>query len=108
MNTVRQLVANFFGEFVVDQLVGVFEEVFQLFPVDGIEIFERDPVIASNIRRGEDAFTFNQLSKLLRRAFERQLGRILRVQPRNCKHLLANAEQQIVSPLNAFSCMRQR
>jgi HSP20 family protein len=40
-----------------------------------LEIFQRDPVIAGDVRRGNDALTLDQFGKFFRRAFERELVR---------------------------------
>src|SRR5258705_6147113 len=105
---VRQLFAHLRRQLVVDELVGVFQKLLQFELGESVEILERDPVVTSNVRSRNYAFVLDQFRKLLRGAFERQLSGILCIQPSNSKHFLADAEEQIIAPLNTLRDVRQR
>src|SRR5258705_7750364 len=105
---VRELFAHLRRQLIVDELVGVFQKVLQFALGDSVEILERDPVVTSHVRSRNYTFVLYQFRKLLWSAFERQLGGILCIQPSNGKHFLADAEEQIIAPLNTLRDVRQR
>src|SRR5262249_6109353 len=72
------------------------------------EILHGNPFVAGHIRRRNNAFDLDQLSKLFRRAFEGNAGRAHgRLEVGGTEHFAGNTEQQIVLPLHVFRGMRQ-
>ena len=70
---------------------------------------ESHPVIARHVRSRDDAFNLHQFGKALRRAFERDFGGTQAgFKIDHAVHLPADAEKQIMHPLDLFRCVRQR
>ena len=98
-----QLVSDLFGQLVANQLVGLSQERFEFPLVKRIKALEGYPMIAGDIRRRLDAVALHELGKLLRGTFERHHMITLRLERKNDKHLIANAQQEIILPLDALS-----
>jgi hypothetical protein len=60
-------------------------------------------VVTGNVGSRDNSFLLDQFSKLFRRTLEGKLCRVLRIETGDGKHLFANTEEQIISPLHTFS-----
>src|SRR4030095_12634118 len=89
------------------QLVSLPQQTFELRSLERVaEPLLLNPHRAREIRRGSHARTLDELRKVLGRGLERQLVRGLGV---HCtEHLLADAENEILAPLDVFRRVRQR
>ena len=97
---------DFFRKLVSHQFISGRKQPLQLAFRQHIEAFKRYPMVTSDVRCGYDAFLFGQFGELLRCTLERHTVVGGRLQREHAEHLVADAHQQIIFPLDPFGNVR--
>ena len=92
-------VAYRFWKFYQDELVGSLNQLFKFVSRDGVEVCDANPFVAANVGGWVNAFAFDKLGKLFRRAFDRHTA-LDGIDSRNAKHFRPDAKTKIGSPFN--------
>src|SRR5713226_1633217 len=88
-----------------DHLIRLPDQIFQLFPSDGVQLVEHHPFVASDIRSWMNILTLDQLGEGFRRALETE-PRVVQADDR--ENLPTDLEAEIVAPLQVLGRTRER
>src|SRR5215831_2371091 len=100
-------VAELFGKLGKDQFVGFAKQLFEFGNAQSIARFQCYPFGASEVRRGNNARPFGELSEILVRGFKGKAD-WRRDEGGDGEHLTAYLEQKIIAPLNLLGSSGER
>jgi len=100
----QQGLARFPGELGKDEVVGFVEQAGELFFLQGVLRFQRDPLRAGHVRRGNDAGAFGEVGEVFGGTLERKPD-FRRFQDGHGKNLSAYSESEINAPGDLLGCV---